>query len=38
MSDTPTQQTTMKDSLGYKLLQQIGEYGGSGGITSLGFD
>ena len=31
-------QTTMKDSLGYKLLMSLGKHGGSGGITSLGFD
>lgn len=38
MSDTPTPQTTMKDSLGYKLLLKIGAHGGAGGITSGGFD
>jgi hypothetical protein len=37
MSET-SPQTTMKDSLGYKMLQKIGAHGGSGGITSFGFD
>lgn len=30
--------TTMKDSLGYQMLMTMGKHGGSGGITSLGFD
>lgn len=36
MNETP--QTTMKDSLGYKMLMKAGAHGGSGGITSQGFD
>lgn len=34
----PPQDTSMKDSLGYNMLMRIGEFGGSGGITSKGFD
>lgn len=28
----------MKDSLGFQMLLKIGAHGGSGGITSQGFD
>jgi hypothetical protein len=38
-NDEPIGYTPIKESLGWKLLtEHLGRYGGSGGITSSGFD
>lgn len=39
VNDEPIGYTPIKESLGWKLLtEHLGMYGGSGGITSSGFD